>query len=229
MKKNLRFISLILTLVMCATLCVPAFAVTPDMREDAVVVYSENQLRAEIERGAKEIIIPLHNNVEIRELPRTDYMFPDEARSSYDNTYEIEIIGTGTHTVTKDVTKYVQNTNYVSEATWPTIQYAKGQTTEIEGSFSVEAGLPANILNLVQLNVTASAGIAHSVTNEETIIYPVPYGYRACIYYASCFEYFQFKIYTRDFTGKLVNTSYGSCTGKPISTQSHYNVRLIKV
>ena len=67
MKKKFRFLSFILTLVMCTTLCVPAFAVAPDRGEDAVVVYSESQLQAEIERGTKEIIIPLHNNVKVQE------------------------------------------------------------------------------------------------------------------------------------------------------------------
>lgn len=84
MKKKFRFISLILTLVMCVTLCVPAFAVAPDMHEDAVIVYSESQLQAEIARGTKEIIIPQHNNVEIIEHPNTDGFFPNESRSNRD-------------------------------------------------------------------------------------------------------------------------------------------------
>lgn len=178
----------------------------------------------ESETETTEITIPIHNEAEVKEIKVAAEGVTSIADGNY--TYEVEILGTGTKTIPKDVTDYVTNRNYESESTWPIVQYEKGESTTIQGSIQVasEAMIP-----FIKAKVSASAGVAHEITNTQTITYYIPYGYKGCIYYSLCLEYFSFRITTKDAAGTVISTNLGSCTGKEIKADGGYNIRLIKL
>jgi len=206
MKKK-RLTCFALAMILCACTCTPAFATE------------------QVEQGEpEEIIIPIHNNAEVREIEVSTQGITTVDAGDY--TYEVEIIGTGSRTIPKDVTDYVYNRNYVSEGTWPTVQYSRGESTTISGSIEVASEL---MIPVIKAKVSASAGAAHEVVNTQTITYSIPYGYKGCIYYSLCLEYFSFRVTTKDLSGNVVSTDLGGCTGKEIKKDCGYNIRLIKI
>lgn len=207
MKK--RTISLVLAMLLGVGMSMPVFAADYNVDE---------------EDPPEEIIIPIHNNTEIIEVPVTVNEIATVAAG--DHTYEVELIGSGTRLTPKDVTEYVTNNSFPSESSWPTLMYAKGESTTFSGEVTVASQLE---LTALKLQISASVGASYTITNTQTITYKIPYGYKGCIYYSLARKYYTYRLTEKDAAGNVVRSTVNGCTGEKIDRESGYNVRLIKV